>query len=178
MTAPSGYDIRQVPNMTPEMKQFFGKLMNAIGPGAEKGAGFLSKLASGDEEMFKQLEAPAYAGLERGLSQTANRFSQFGAQDSSAFENALSGQSAELGQNLQSQRTQLMMSAIDKLLGQSQSLLGQKPNENVLQQQGGPDWGQLIGKLLPVILSAFGPAGTAAGTVASVGLQGATGKAL
>lgn len=156
MTAPKGYDIAQIPQMTPEQMQLFQQLLGSLGGGPQAGLGYLSKLAAGDEDIFAQIEAPAYQALQQGLAQTANRFSGVGAQDSSAFQNTLAGQSASLAQNLASQRSQLQQSAIDKLLGYSNQLLGQKPYETVLQEQQGIDWGQLIGQIPALALQAFG----------------------
>lgn len=148
---PKGYNTYGVQQFTPEMMRLFQQFLGKAGQGAGSGLDFLSKLASGDEDIFNQIEAPAYASLEKGLGQTANRFSQFGAQGSSAFQNALSGQSADMAQNLASQRTNIMTSAIDKLLGQSNQLLNQKPIEYGLQEKETDPWVQLIQTLGPLL---------------------------
>lgn len=136
--------IKNIPQFTPQQMDLFQRLLAAIGPGAEQGLGFLSQLAGGDEDIFSQLEAPAYSALERGLGQTASRFSQFGAQDSSAFQNALAGQSGQLAESLGAQRVGLQQQAIERLLGSTQDLLGQRPNQQFLKQRR-PGFGSFLG---------------------------------
>ena len=70
---PKGYRTGQIQQFTPEMMDLFKQLFSHVGPDS-----FLSKLASGDEETFNQIERPAlkqFAGLQGGL---ASRFSQGG----------------------------------------------------------------------------------------------------
>lgn len=147
-----GYDLFKLSNQTPEQKNLFQNLFQHLGMGAGNSVDFLNKILSGDQDFFNQLEAPAYQNLEKGLAQTANRFSQFGAQGSSAFQNAQAGQSADLASQLAQQRNQLMMGASERLLNQSNQLLNMKPFENVLQKQDQVNWEELIGKLGPEII--------------------------
>ncbi len=178
-SAPSGYKMRQLSNFTPQQQELFQKRLGGLnkGGGLDQSYDYLNRLASGDEELFKELEAPAYKNLEKGLAQTGNRFSQFGAQDSSAFQNALAGQSSELATNLQSRRGDLRREAIQALLGQSDQLLNAKPYENILEQQDqGFNWTKMLGELLPILLSAFGPGGALAGQVGKMGINAATNK--
>lgn len=147
----SGYNLKSVQNFTPQMMNLFQSLLS----GAQGGAGglnYLSKLASGDESAFEQMEAPAYAGFNKTLGQLGSRFSQYGAQDSSAFQNATAGAGQDLAMNLQGQRSKMQTDAISQLLGFSNQLLGQKPYENVLQKDGGIDFGDLLGKALPELI--------------------------
>lgn len=149
----SGHKLKSIPNFTPQQMQLFQSLLGGVGGGANAGLGFLSKLAGGDESAFEQMEAPAYASFNKTLGQLGSRFSQFGAQDSSAFQNALSGAGSDLAQQLQGQRSQLQSDAISKLLGFSGQLLGQKPYENVLQKDNGIDFGQILSTALPALLA-------------------------
>ena len=137
--------LKQIPNFTPQQMDLFQRLLAALGPGAEQGAGFLSRLASGEEGAFEGLEAPYYSALQRGIADTANRFSQFGAQDSSAFQNMLAGQSEQLAETLGSQRTALQQAAIERLLESSANLLGQRPYENLLKPKR-PGFGSAFGR--------------------------------
>jgi hypothetical protein len=152
---PSGYKLKQVPQFTPEMSNLFDLLLGKSMGGAEGGLDFLSKLAQGDESMFEQLEAPAYSALQRGLGETATRFSKIGAQDSSGFENMLAGQSSDLAEKLQSQRLGLRQGATKDLLGLSQNLLGQRPYENILQKKQSGFGGQAGGEALMAALKAL-----------------------
>ena len=125
--SPSGYNVRQMSNFTPEMMQLFNSLIGGAQGGAGGGLDFLSQLASGDESAFTSAEAPAYSAFNKTLGQLGSRFSQYGAQDSSAFQNATAGAGQDLAQNLQAQRLGMRQGAIDRLLGLSTSLLGQRP---------------------------------------------------
>lgn len=152
----SGYNTAQLPNFTPEMMNLFQSLLGNIGGGAQQGSNFLSKLASGDEETFAGMEAPAMRNFEKFLGQAGTRFSDLGAQDSSYFENAVSGAGADLSQNLQSQRNVMQQQAIQSLLGNAQSLLGQKPYQNFMlpkQQDQGFDWSGLAQSTVGIIPS-------------------------
>jgi hypothetical protein len=155
----SGYNQVSTPNFTPQQMQLLQKLIGSIGGGAEKGLSKLSQIASGEEGAFEELEAPAYAAFNKNLGTLGSRFSQYGAGDSSAFQNAVSGAGAEMAQNLQGQRTQMQMDAIQKLLGFSTDLLGQKPYEtSLLQKDKGTDWGEILSKAfgaVPGILTAL-----------------------
>ncbi len=144
--ASAGYNVRQLQNFTPEMMQFFNKLLGGAQGGTQGGLDFLSKLASGDESAFTSAEAPAYSAFNKTLGQLGSRFSQYGARDSSAFQNAVSGAGGQLAENLQAQRQGLRQNAIDKLLGLSTSLLEQRPFTNYIENEPeGFDWGGLIG---------------------------------
>lgn len=150
----SGYKTAQLPNFTPEMMNLFQSLLGSFGQGAQGGSDFLSKLANGDEETFQGMEAPAMRNFEKFLGQAGTRFADLGAQDSSYFENAVSGAGADLSQNLQSQRNNMQQQAIQSLLNNSQQLLGQHPYQNFIgpnQQKQGTDWGGLFGSLLSSI---------------------------
>jgi hypothetical protein len=149
---PQGFDLTKIPNMSPEMMNLLNGLISSLGGGPQAGLQHLQKLASGNEDVFKQIEAPAYQALQQQQAQTANRFSGVGGQDSSAFANALAGQTGQLAQNLASQRNQLMTGAIDKLMSYSQNVLSQKPYEYGLQEQPSTDWESIIKTFGPLIL--------------------------
>lgn len=145
--AKSGYKVRQLSNYTPEQHKLFQSMISKLtgGGGVEGGIDFLSKLAGGDEEAFGQMEKPAYSAFQGLLGQIGSRFAGSGALGSSAFQNATSGAAANLAENLQSKRLGIQQGAIERLLGLSQNVLGQRPYENQLEEEGGFDWGSLLG---------------------------------
>jgi hypothetical protein len=147
---PSGY--KQVSTFSPDMMKLFQSLLGGIGQGGGAATNYLSRLASGDESAFEQSEAPAYAAFNKSLGQIGSRFSQFGAQDSSAFQNAVAGEGGKLAMDLQGQRSQLQNSAIDRLLGFSNQLLGQQPHA-LQKDNSGFDFGDILGKALPALLA-------------------------
>jgi len=131
----SGYKQAIIPQMTPEQQNILSSLLGAIGPGAEEGLGYLSQLAGGEEGALQQFEGPARQMFERQIENLGNRFSLAGARGSSAFQNALAGAGAEFSENLAAQRAALQTSAIESLLGHAETLLGQRPFEQLLLQK-------------------------------------------
>lgn len=171
-STPSGYELSQVSNFTPQQMQLFQSLLGNLMPHLGGSLGFLGQLAGGQEAAFEKQEAPAYAAFNKAVGQLGSRYSGLGARDSSAFQNAIGGQASQLAQMLQGQRSQTQQNAIDRLLGLSGSLLSQRPYENILTPKDqGFDFGSLLGtagpallQSLPALLSLFGgPAGAAAG---------------
>ena len=156
----SGYKQRSMSNFTPEMMNLFQMLLGGAGQGlGGKGGGleWLSKLASGDQSMFSQLEAPAIRQFQGQLGQIGSQFGDIGAIGSSAFQNATSGAAADFSERLQSQRVGLQQGAIDRLLGLSQNLMQQRPFDNFLEKKKSGwdtagDIAGIIGKLLPMFL--------------------------
>jgi len=129
---PSGYKAGRMQQFTPEQMQLFSSMFGHLGPDS-----FLSKLASGDESTFSQVEAPAlkqFSGLQGNL---ASRFSGMGmgARRSSGFQNTSNQAASDFAQGLQSKRQDLQRQALGDLMGFSNSLLGQRPYENFLTEK-------------------------------------------
>lgn len=141
---PSGYKMGQMQQFTPEQMQLFQSLFGHVGPGS-----YLSRLASGDQGMFDEMEAPAlrqFSGLQGNL---ASRFSGMGmgSRQSSGFQNTANQASSDFAQDLQSRRQDLQRQAISDLMGMSSNLLGQKPYQQFLYEKKKPFWQQLLGGL-------------------------------
>lgn len=180
MTAPvlpkvSGYKTYSLPNLTQEQQGVIQQQLPQMGQGTRSGIDYYNKLASGDQSMFQDIEAPAYEAFNKLLGQVGSRFSQYGGRDSSAFQNAIAGAGGELSQNLASQRNNLRQSAIDKLLGQQNQLLGIKAFETGLQPKNrkqGFDWGGMLQALAPILGGMMGgPPGAMAGSAAAGGMS-------
>lgn len=126
---PSGYKQGRLQQFTPEQMQLFQSLFSNVSPGS-----YLSKLAAGDEELFNQMEAPAMRQFQGLQGQLASRFSGMGqgARHSSGFQNTASAAASNFAQELQSRRQELQRQAIMDLMGLSESLLGQRPNQQFL----------------------------------------------
>lgn len=157
----SGYKLRNVPNFTPQQMQLFQKLLGGLsgGGGLEGGLDFLSKLASGDQSGFEEAEAPAYSAFNKAIGQLGSRFAGFGSGslDSSAFQNATSGAAGELAENIQSKRLGMREGAIERLLGLSNNLLGQKSYDSFLEKKRSGwdtagDITSILAKLIPLFL--------------------------
>ena len=149
----TGYKQRNISTLNPQQQQLFQKLADALlgGGGLGGGVDYLSKLASGDEGIFGEIEAPAYRQLQSQLGQIGSRFADVGAVGSSGFQQTASGAATDLGERLQSQRNSLRSNAIKDLLGLSENLIGQKTFEPKFQKEFNfkQFLGELAGKLDP-----------------------------
>lgn len=146
---PSGYKQGQLQQFTPEQMSLFQQMFGHVSPNS-----FTSKLASGDQSSFEEMEAPAlrqFNELQGGLS---SRFSGMGsgARRSSGFQNTVNQASSDFAQNLSSKRQELQRQALQDLMGLSGQLLGQRPYEQFLikKQQKKPFWQQLLGMASPI----------------------------
>ena len=140
---------------TPEQMNIFEQAQGQVGPQS-----FLSKLGSGDEEMFNQMEAPALRQFSGIMGNIASRFSggnPFGggggagamsARRSSGFQNTMGAAASDFAQQLQANRQGLQRQAIGDLMSYSNMLLGQRPYDaQVAQPSSSSGWGGLVGGL-------------------------------
>lgn len=121
------------------------------------GDSWLSKLASGDQSQFAQMEAPAMRQFGALQGNMASRFSGMGtgARRSSGFQNTMNSASQTLAESLQSNRMGLQSQALRDLMGMSNELLGQRQNTYgfAQKQQKTPWWESLlsgIGSIAPL----------------------------
>jgi hypothetical protein len=155
---PKGYSAGRIQQFTPEMMQLFNSLFSHVGPES-----YLSRLAGGDEEIFKQIEGPAMRQFSGQLGNLASRFSGMGqgARHSSGFQNTATSAASDFAQDLQSKRQGLTRQALMDLMSSSQMLLGQRPYENFLTKKpdflsqlfgGGGDILGMLSKLAPLFM--------------------------
>lgn len=141
---PKGYQTGSVQQFTPEQMQLFQSLFSHLSPGS-----YLSRLAGGDESIFRDIEAPAWKQFGEAQGQNASRFSGFGmgARNGSGFQNSQNQASVDFATGLASRRQEMQRQAISDLLGMGNQLLGQRPQENFLvRKQNRPSFLQsLIG---------------------------------
>jgi hypothetical protein len=126
---PKGYRKGQLQQFSPEQMQLFSQLFSHVSPDS-----YLSRLAGGDEDIFNQIEAPAHRQFQGKLGNIASRFSGMGlgGRHSSGFQNTTSAAASNFSQDLASNRQQLQRQALMDLMGISQSLLNQRPFENLI----------------------------------------------
>lgn len=142
---PRGYEQGQLSQFTPEQMQLFQQMFSKVDPSSD-----LSKLASGDQSSFNQLEAPALKQFGQLQNSIANRFSgsgSFGSRRSSGFQNTQNSAAQDFAERLQSQRMGLQRQAQQDLFSLSNQLLGQKPYDNFLvegKKEEMPWWQQLL----------------------------------
>lgn len=141
---PSGYKEGRLKNFTPDQMKLFKQLFSNLGPDS-----FLSRLASGDESMFEEMETPAMRQFQELQGDIASRFSGMGmgARRGSGFQNEMNTATSNFAQDLQSKRTELRQQALKDLMGMSNQLLSQKPYENFLvqKQYKKSGWGGALG---------------------------------
>jgi hypothetical protein len=117
----------------PRIQQLWQMLMGGASPGLSGGLNFLSKLSQGgDEDFWRQQEAPAMRQFGQMQGQIASRFSGNDARRSSGFQNELGGEASSLAERLQSNRMELQQNAINQLMQLSQNLLGTNLSQNYL----------------------------------------------
>lgn len=176
----AGYDVASLSNYGPDVVETARKLYGKTVPGMEAGIDYNTRLASGDQSMFDELEAPALRQFGQQQSQIASRFSGGGGGDramssrrGSGFYNAQNSAAMELSEKLSSQRQALRRQAINDLRGMSKELLEPQRQNQMLVKPKVPGWQKFVGGALPLIgagVGAFGgPMGMALG--ASVGSQ-------
>ena len=156
---PSGYKARAMQQFTPEQMNLFQSLFGHASPGS-----YLSRLAGGDQSFFDEIEAPARRDFSQLQGNLASRFSGMGmgGRRSSGFQNASNQAARDFAQDLQSQRQGLQRQALLDLFGISESLLGQRPWERMLEKkQPKQSWWGAIGGGLGALLG--GPSGARAG---------------
>ena len=170
-----GYHTTQQQKFTPGGLSIYEQLLGPAMQAGGQGADFLKRLASGDESLFEELEAPAYRSYEKMLGQTASRFSQVGGRDSSAFRNAIAGQGAELAENIQAKRLGIRQGAVSDLLNLQQMLMGTNPYETygTPKSQGGEkqDIMRLVAKYGPKLAMLIMSGGNPAAAAATPGLD-------
>lgn len=141
---PSGYKMGQVQNFTPEMMQLFQSLFSHLGGGS-----YLSRLASGDQSLFAEMEAPAMRQFGELQGNLASRFSGAGgamsARRGSGFSNAMNQATSDFASQLQAQRQGLQRQAIMDLMNLSGSLLQQRPYESFLTKKAPSFLESLVG---------------------------------
>ncbi len=140
---PSGYKSGQMQQFTPEQMQLFQQMFGHAGPES-----FTSRLASGDQSTFGEIEAPALKQFNQLQGGLASRFSGMGmgSRRSSGFQNTMTSAASDFAQQLQSQRQGLQHQALMDLRGMSQELLGQRPYEQFLiEKEKKKGFGGLIG---------------------------------
>lgn len=141
-----GYNQSSVQQFTPEQMQLFQQMFSQVNPQS-----YTSRLAGGDPSMFNELEAPAFRQFGELQGNLASRFSGMGtgARRSSGFQTAMGGASSDLARNLAAQRMGLQRQAISDLMNMSNTLLSQRPYEQVLTRQQRPFWQELLMGMSP-----------------------------
>ena len=157
---PKGYAQGQLQQFTPEQMNLFKHAFSFVGPNS-----YLSKLAGGDQSTFDEMEAPALRQFGQAQGALASRFSgasqgELSGRRGSAFQNASGGLASEFTQDLASRRQELQRQAIMDLMGLSESLLGQRPQEKFLvqKQKKQNPWADIAGKFagaIPGALASF-----------------------
>jgi len=164
---PKGYSAGSLQQFTPEQMNLFRQSFGFTGPGSQ-----LYQQAMGSDQGFAPYENYANRQFQEQTGQLAHRFSGMGlgARHGSGFQNQATQGAQDFASTLALQRQGLQRQALMDLMGISESLLGQRPQENFLvkKQQKPSFWGQLIGAGAPIAGAAIGgafggPAGAALG---------------
>lgn len=123
---PHGMQPYSYQQFTPEQMQ----LLQSLYPHLIEGS-YLSKLAGGDEEAFREMEAPAWRNFEESMGQLGSRFSGMGmgAQKGSGFNMAGTQAASDFASQLAAKRHETQRSALADLISMSHILMGERPME-------------------------------------------------
>lgn len=129
-----------LPQFGPEQIDLFKSLFGHLSPDS-----FMGRLARGDEDMFKQMEAPAHRQFQTMLGDIGSRFSGMGmgARRGSAFNLATGQAASDFAQDLQSKRMGLQQQAFKDMFGMAEMLMGQRPYETELVAKKRPFWQEM-----------------------------------
>ena len=146
--------IEALPTLAPEQQQLLGGLVGGLGGPLQQSLSGLMQLLTGGGEAEQAYAAPAMRQFqEQIIPDLAERFS--GAQQSSAFQQALSQAGAGLAERLAAQRAGLQAGA----RGQLSQMLGLGLGTSPFQYQTIPGTEGGLGKLLGGIGTGFGLGG-------------------
>lgn len=136
---PKGYAAGKLQQFSPEQMGLFKQLFGYTSP-----EGQLAKQAGGDLSGFAPQEALAQRQFQEFQGQNASRFSGLGmgSRRGSGFQNSQTQGAQDFALQLASQRQGLQRQALMDLMGISQSLLGQRPQEQFLVKKDLPFWQQ------------------------------------
>jgi hypothetical protein len=141
-TFKSGSGQKKISNFDKNQKRFFNQYaQNALQNqgGQQQAMGLLQSMLDPNSEFFKNYENQAMNQFnEQTLPNIAERFAGGGALSSSGFGQALGGAASGLQSDLSAQKSNMIMQALQQLLGQyntqAQTVLGAQPFD--LQDQG------------------------------------------
>jgi len=109
--------VQQLPNYTPQQNRSMDQLLQGSTQQLPQMFQYLQSILSQDPELMNQFEAPARRAFqEQTIPSIAERFTDMGAQRSSAFGQQLGSAAAGLEENLASQRANLSSNAIQQLM--------------------------------------------------------------
>ena len=129
---PHGFSKYSVNQYTPEQQRLFRENFQHLGPES-----YTSRLAMGDESLFAEQEAPALRQFNELQGGLASRFSGqgMGARKSSGFQNTSNAAASDFASQLQANRQELQRQAILDMMGMSDKLLNQRPQERGLVEK-------------------------------------------
>ena len=141
----------------PGKQQLYQQMLAGTSQGLPQSYDFLTRLLSGDESIYRELEAPALRQFqEQIVPGLAERYTAMGegGQGSSAYQQQLAAAGGRLAQELAGQRTGYRMSALDRLLQQAGQTMRTSPYDLVPRTPGFVESGlQSLMQVLPLGLT-------------------------
>lgn len=151
---PEGYSAGSLQQYNPDQMALFKRLFSMISPDSQ-----LAKLAGGDESSFAPMEQRAARDFQQFSGQLGSRFSganqgaglgysgQMSARRSGAFQNMATQGAQDFASQLSQQRQSLQRQAMMDLMGISNTLLGERPQEQFLVPKQKPFGQELMSGL-------------------------------
>lgn len=143
------YQQISLPTMDQGQNELFSSTMRGMQPGMSDAMKFFSQMASGNPQMFEQMEAPAMRQFGALQGNIASRFSGMGsgARHSSGFQNTMGEAGADLAERLAGNRMAYQRDASQQLMDMAKNLWGTKTFESALMPKEIPFLKQLLGLL-------------------------------
>lgn len=138
----TGYNAIQTPTKNSQQMDIFNEYNAGSKEGRAAALKGLTGIASGDQSMFQQLEAPAHRQFQELQGNIASRFSGMGTggRKSSGFQNTMSNAGTDFAERLQGQRLGLQQQAWEQLLGMGTHLFDQNLFETSLIPKKKSGW--------------------------------------
>jgi hypothetical protein len=133
---PKGFGQFSMQTMGPGQSQIYDLIRGQFQGGAGDVYKNLLSMASGDQGMFQQLEAPALRQFQQQIAPgIASRYAGSGISGSSGMQNSLAAAGGNLAENLQSQRMNLMQQSMHDVLSLGNTLLASPDRQYGLYQK-------------------------------------------
>ncbi len=143
-STPTGYGNYAINQYTKDQQKLFGNQFGQL----QKGS-YLDRLANGDEEIYNEMEAPQLKQYSGEIGKLSSYFSGMGTggRKSSGFQNTMNQSASDFASNLQKNRSDMRNQAIKNLMGLSDQVLNQRPQERGLTENAPDDrtWDKIAG---------------------------------
>jgi hypothetical protein len=148
-----GRNVEQFQKYTPQQMKLHQQQFGLLDPNS-----YLYRMAQGDPQLMEEMERRNLRDFSGTMGNMASRFSGAGmsGRHSSGFKIAGGMEARQLQESLAAQRGQMQSQAIKDMIGLSNQILGQDPNEQFLVEPKKQWWQHAVGGIAPLAGAAIG----------------------